>query len=47
MKDVIAQNLIRYRKGQRLSQEQLAEQVGEQVGLTRQTINNYEKAKTL
>jgi len=43
MKDVIAQNLIRYRKGQCLSQEQLTEQ----VGLTRQTINNYEKAKTL
>jgi len=43
MKDVIVQNLIRYRKGQRLSQEQLTEQ----VGLTRQTINNYEKAKTL
>jgi len=43
MKDAIAQNLIRYRKGQRLSQEGLAEQ----VGMTRQTINNYEKAKTL
>jgi len=43
MKDAIAQNLIRYRKGQRLSQERLAEQ----VGMTRQTINNYEKAKTL
>ena len=43
MKDAIAQNLIRYRKGQGLSQERLAEQ----VGMTRQTINNYEKAKTL
>jgi Zn-dependent peptidase ImmA (M78 family)/transcriptional regulator with XRE-family HTH domain len=43
MKEIIAANLIRYRKGLHLSQEQLAEQ----AGVTRQTINNYEKAKTL
>jgi len=43
MKETIAQNLIRYRKGLRLSQDRLAEQ----VGLTRQVINNYENAKTL
>lgn len=42
MKEIIAHNLIRYRKG-RVSQESLAEK----VGITRQTINNYEKAKTL
>jgi Zn-dependent peptidase ImmA (M78 family)/transcriptional regulator with XRE-family HTH domain len=43
MKQVIADNLIRYRKGARLSQASLAEK----VGLTRQSINNYENAKTL
>lgn len=43
MKDIIANNLIRYRKGLDLSQEQLAEK----VGVTRATINNYENAKTL
>lgn len=43
MKDIIAGNLIRYRKALRLSQEALAEQ----IGITRQSINNYEKAKTL
>jgi Zn-dependent peptidase ImmA (M78 family)/DNA-binding XRE family transcriptional regulator len=43
MKETIAGNLIRYRKGLRLSQERLAEM----VGITRQSINNYEKAKTL
>ena len=43
MKETIASNLIRYRKGLRLSQEKLAEI----VGITRQSINNYEKAKTL
>lgn len=43
MKEAIAKNLIRYRKGLRISQERLAEQ----VGITRQTIINYEKAQTL
>ena len=43
MKETIAGNLIRYRKGLRLSQERLAEM----VGITRQSINNYEKARTL
>jgi Zn-dependent peptidase ImmA (M78 family)/DNA-binding XRE family transcriptional regulator len=43
MKDVIAGNLIRYRKSLRLSQERLAEM----AGVTRQSINNYEKGKTL
>jgi Zn-dependent peptidase ImmA (M78 family)/DNA-binding XRE family transcriptional regulator len=43
MKETIAANLIRYRKSLRLSQEQLAEI----VGMTRQSINNYENAKTL
>jgi len=43
MKETIASNLIRYRKEMRLSQEKLATI----VGLTRQSINNYEKAKTL
>ena len=43
MKQIIADNLIRYRKGLRLSQERLADL----VGVTRATINNYEKAKTL
>lgn len=43
MKETIASNLIRYRKGLRLSQERLAET----VGVSRQSINNYEKAKTL
>jgi Zn-dependent peptidase ImmA (M78 family)/DNA-binding XRE family transcriptional regulator len=43
MKEIIAANLIRYRKSLGLSQEQLAEQ----IGITRQSINNYEKAKTL
>lgn len=42
MKEVIAHNLVRYRK-KRISQDRLAEQ----VGITRQTINNYEKGKTL
>ncbi len=43
MKDVIAGNLIRYRKALRLSQERLAEM----AGVARQSINNYEKGKTL
>ncbi len=43
MKDIIAANLIRYRKGLGLSQEQLADR----AGVTRQSINNYENAKTL
>ncbi|ELS03942.1 putative transcriptional regulator [Xenococcus sp. PCC 7305] len=43
MKETIAKNLIRYRKGMHLSQEKLATI----VGITRQSINNYEKAKTL
>jgi Zn-dependent peptidase ImmA (M78 family)/transcriptional regulator with XRE-family HTH domain len=43
MKETIAHNLTRYRKGLHLSQESLAEQ----TGVTRQTINNYEKGKTL
>ncbi|MBD2607440.1 ImmA/IrrE family metallo-endopeptidase [Scytonema hofmannii FACHB-248] len=43
MKEIIAANLIRYRKSLGLSQEQLAEQ----AGVTRQSINNYENAKTL
>ncbi|MEQ8960405.1 MAG: helix-turn-helix transcriptional regulator [Coleofasciculus sp. C2-GNP5-27] len=43
MKETIAANIIRYRKSLRLSQEQLAEI----VGMTRQSINNYENAKTL
>lgn len=43
MKDVIAGNMIRYRKALRLSQERLAEM----AGVTRQSINNYEKGKTL
>ncbi|MHC5856853.1 helix-turn-helix domain-containing protein [Nostoc sp.] len=43
MKEIIAANLNRYRKSLGLSQEQLAEQ----AGVTRQSINNYENAKTL
>jgi Zn-dependent peptidase ImmA (M78 family)/DNA-binding XRE family transcriptional regulator len=43
MKDVIAGNLVRYRKALRLSQDRLAEM----AGVTRQSINNYEKSKTL
>ncbi len=43
MKEIVAANLIRYRKSLSLSQEQLAEQ----AGVTRQSINNYENAKTL
>lgn len=43
MKEIIAGNLTRYRKGLRLSQEVLALQ----AGVTRQSINNYENAKTL
>jgi Zn-dependent peptidase ImmA (M78 family)/transcriptional regulator with XRE-family HTH domain len=43
MKEIIAGSLTRYRKGLRLSQEELAEQ----AGVTRQSINNYENAKTL
>ncbi|MCT7985971.1 XRE family transcriptional regulator [Laspinema sp. A4] len=43
MKEAIAQNLIRYRKGLGISQETLAQR----VGMTRQTIINYEKAQTL
>lgn len=43
MKEVIAANLIRYRKSLSLSQEQLAQK----AGITRQSINNYENAKTL
>jgi len=43
MKEIIAANLIRYRKSLGLSQEQLAAT----TGITRQSINNYENAKTL
>jgi Zn-dependent peptidase ImmA (M78 family)/transcriptional regulator with XRE-family HTH domain len=43
MKEIVAANLILYRKSLGLSQEQLAEQ----AGVTRQSINNYENAKTL
>lgn len=43
MKEIIALHLTRYRKGLRLSQEEL----GQQAGVTRQSINNYENAKTL
>ncbi len=43
MKKTIAENLIRYRKGLSLSQEQLAQR----VGVTRQNINYFENAKTL
>jgi Zn-dependent peptidase ImmA (M78 family)/DNA-binding XRE family transcriptional regulator len=43
MKEIIAANLLRYRKSLGLSQEQLAEQ----ASVTRQSINNYENAKTL
>ncbi len=43
MKEIIAGNLIHYRKGLNLSQEEL----GEMAGVTRQSINNYENAKTL
>lgn len=43
MKELIAGNLSRYRKGLHLSQEELAAT----VGVTRQSINNYENAKTL
>lgn len=43
MKEIIAGNLTRYRKGLRLSQEELAAT----VGMTRQSINNYENTKTL
>lgn len=43
MKELIAGNLTRYRKSLHLSQEELAEQ----AGVTRQSINNYENAKTL
>ncbi|MCT7963879.1 XRE family transcriptional regulator [Laspinema sp. D1] len=43
MKETIAGNLTRYRKAVGLSQEQLANL----VSITRQSINNYENAKTL
>jgi transcriptional regulator with XRE-family HTH domain len=43
MKEIIAANLLRYRKGLSLSQEELAAI----TGVTRQSINNYENAKTL
>lgn len=43
MKEIIAGNLVHYRKGLRLSQEELAEI----AGVTRQSINNYENARTL
>lgn len=43
MKEAIAANLIRYRKGLRLSQDRLAER----IGMSRQTIINYEKGQTL
>lgn len=43
MKEIIAGNLTRYRKGNSLSQEELASL----AGVTRQSINNYENAKTL
>lgn len=43
MKEIVAGNLTRYRKGLNLSQEELAHL----AGVTRQSINNYENAKTL
>lgn len=43
MKEIIALHLTRYRKALHLSQEELALQ----TGVTRQSINNYENAKTL
>lgn len=43
MKKIVADNITLYRKGLCLSQEQL----GDQVGLTGEIINNYENAKTL
>ena len=43
MKEIVAGNLTRYRKGRNLSQEELASQ----AGVTRQSIHNYENAKTL
>lgn len=43
MKEIVAGNLTRYRKGLNLSQEELASQ----AGVTRQSIHNYENAKTL
>lgn len=43
MKEIIAANILHYRKSVGLSQEQLAEQ----ASVTRQSINNYENAKTL
>ncbi|KAB8318315.1 ImmA/IrrE family metallo-endopeptidase [Tolypothrix campylonemoides VB511288] len=43
MKEIIAGNIIRYRKGLNLSQEELAAL----AEVTRQSINNYENAKTL
>lgn len=43
MKEIIAGNIIRYRKGLHLSQEELAAT----VGVTRQSIINYESSKTL
>jgi Zn-dependent peptidase ImmA (M78 family)/transcriptional regulator with XRE-family HTH domain len=43
MKEIIAGNLTRYRKGLGVSQERLAEM----AGVTRQSIHNYESAKTL
>ncbi|MCD8488635.1 MAG: XRE family transcriptional regulator [Desertifilum sp.] len=43
MKEIIALHLTRYRKGLNLSQEELASL----AGVTRQSIHNYENAKTL
>ncbi|OUL33416.1 XRE family transcriptional regulator [Nostoc sp. 106C] len=43
MKENIAKNLLYYRKKAKLSQEKLAEL----AGVARQSISNYEKAKTL
>ncbi len=43
IKELIAGNLTHYRKGLRLSQDELAVQ----AGVTRQSIYNYENAKTL
>ena len=43
VRQVIARNIARYRKSLRLSQERLAER----AGVSRQSIINYEQAKTL
>jgi len=43
MKETLAANLVRYRQGLGLTQERLASS----AGITRQSIINYESAKTL